>query len=194
MKNVMRNVFIMIVTLTVAMFFLGCAKEPIVKQDVPQPEKPVVAEPVQPDTGPLARVSEAVPDEGMPSQKTGAEGLGYFKVGDYIFYDVRFDFDRYSLRPEDREALTRHARWFKDHPDYSVLIEGHCDERGTQEYNLALGERRADAVRKYLSDLGVSAGKMRTVSYGKEMPLDGSGTEEAFAKNRRAHFVVTPDK
>jgi peptidoglycan-associated lipoprotein len=114
--------------------------------------------------------------------------------GDYVFYDVHFDFDKYNLRAEDREALNRHAKWFLDNQKYSALIEGHCDEKGTEEYNLALGERRAEAVKKYLNDLGVGADRIKTVSYGEEYPLDTAQTEEAFAKNRRAHFVVTLEK
>jgi peptidoglycan-associated lipoprotein len=196
MKRSLRNGLIMIVMLGLMMIFGGCAKEPVVKEEVTKPQKPAATKTVKPkaDTGELATIAKAVPDEGTPSQTAGSERLGYFKVGDYIFYDVHFDFDKYALRPDDRDALTRHAKWFKDHPQYVVLIEGHCDEMGTEEYNLALGERRADAVRKYLVDLGVAAARIKTVSYGEEMPLDSSRTEEAFAKNRRAHFVVTLEK
>lgn len=196
MKRSLRNGLIMIVLLGLLMFFGGCAKEPVVKEEVTKPQKPAATKTVKPkaDTGELATIAKAVPDEGTPAQTTGSERLGYFKVGDYIFYDVHFDFDKYALRADDRDALTNHAKWFKDHPKYVALIEGHCDEMGTEEYNLALGERRADAVRKYLVDLGVAAARIKTVSYGEEMPLDSSRTEEAFAKNRRAHFVVTLEK
>lgn len=197
MKRSLCNGLIMMVILGLLMLFTGCATEPVVKEDVTKPQTPVAAKKAQPskaDTGELAKVAKAVPDEGTPAEATKSARVGYFTVGDYTFYDVHFDFDKYALRADDRDALMKHAKWFKDNPKYSALIEGHCDEMGTEEYNLALGERRADAVRKYLVDLGVAAARIKTVSYGEEMPLDSSRTEEAFAKNRRAHFIVTIEK
>lgn len=104
--------------------------------------------------------------------------------------DVRFDFDKYTLKPEGRTLLDRLGDWLLKNKAYVVVIEGHCDERGTVEYNLALGERRAEEARKYLVDLGVEAGRIKTISYGKEMPLDPGHNEEAWATNRRDHFVV----
>ena len=104
--------------------------------------------------------------------------------------DVRFELDRASLTDEARATLEKHALWLQGHREVKVTVEGHCDERGTTDYNLALGEQRARAARDYLASLGVSSARMRTVSYGKERPLDPAPTEEAFAKNRRAHFAV----
>lgn len=202
MKDTFRVGFVMIVIMGMMMLFQGCAKEPLIKEDVAG--KPPVAtkapgdQSSSADTGELAKLGKTVPEEGTPAKNAKSERLGYFVVttpqGDYVFYDVHFDFDKYNLRAEDRDALNRHAKWFLDNQKYTVLIEGHCDEKGTEEYNLALGERRAEAVKKYLGDLGVGAARIKTVSYGEEYPLDPAQTEEAFAKNRRAHFVVSLEK
>jgi peptidoglycan-associated lipoprotein len=105
--------------------------------------------------------------------------------------DVFFDFDRYELRPEARERLARNARFLMEHPEFVVTIEGHADERGTNDYNLALGERRANAAKDYLGSLGVDAGRMRTISYGEERPFCGESNEGCWQQNRRAHFAIT---
>jgi peptidoglycan-associated lipoprotein len=105
--------------------------------------------------------------------------------------DIFFDFDRATIRAEDRKILERNAEWLKANPKAKILIEGHCDERGTIEYNLALGDKRANAVRNYLISLGVDPTRMATISYGEEKPFDPGHNEEAWAKNRRAHFVLT---
>jgi peptidoglycan-associated lipoprotein len=105
--------------------------------------------------------------------------------------DVHFPYDSSALTEAARSALERHALWLQSRRDVRVTIEGHCDKRGTTEYNLALGEQRARAVWDYLVSLGVAPERLRTVSYGKERPLDPADTEEAYAKNRRAHFSVS---
>jgi peptidoglycan-associated lipoprotein len=104
--------------------------------------------------------------------------------------DVRFKYDSAELSDEARATLEKHALWLQGQREVTVTIEGHCDGRGTVEYNLALGEQRARAVREYLASLGVAATRLRVVSYGKERPLDPGDDEAAYAKNRRAHFVV----
>jgi peptidoglycan-associated lipoprotein len=104
--------------------------------------------------------------------------------------DVLFEYDRATLSPEARATLEQHARWLLSRPSAHVVIEGHCDERGTVEYNLALGDQRARAAMEYLLSLGVPAGRMTVVSLGKERPLDPGSNEAAWARNRRAHFVV----
>lgn len=109
-----------------------------------------------------------------------------------ILANIYFDFDRSEIRPEFREILRQHAEWMKRNPGRILLIEGHCDERGTHEYNLALGERRAAAVFNFLVALGVDKARMRTISYGEEVPADPRSNEEAWAKNRRAVFVIDP--
>lgn len=104
--------------------------------------------------------------------------------------DINFDFDKYNIREKDAVILNQNAPWFSD--GKKAKVEGHCDERGTVEYNLALGQKRADAAKKFLMGLGVDGGLMETVSYGKEKPLDPGHNEEAWAKNRRVHFEPIP--
>ena len=105
--------------------------------------------------------------------------------------DVPFDFDSAVLLESARPILDRTAEWLQSYSTVTLLVEGHCDERGTVEYNLALGERRATAAYNYLVSLGIPASRLKTISYGKEFPLDPGHTEEAWARNRRAHFEVT---
>lgn len=114
------------------------------------------------------------------------EKLG--KVAGELGTMINFDFDRYDLKPEARQILTRKAEILKQYPEIKLVVEGHCDERGTAEYNLALGERRARAAADYLVNLGVPTGKLSIVSYGKERPLDPGHNEAAWAKNRRDEF------
>jgi peptidoglycan-associated lipoprotein len=102
---------------------------------------------------------------------------------------VFFDYDKSTLSSTSREALKGNAEWMKKNSKVSIQIEGHTDSRGSIEYNLALGERRANAVKSYLQTLGIPASRMKTISYGKERPLVQGETEEAWAKNRRANFV-----
>ncbi|QYK00167.1 peptidoglycan-associated lipoprotein Pal [Shewanella psychrotolerans] len=102
---------------------------------------------------------------------------------------IYFDFDRSSVSSEFSEVLNAHGEYLVEHPNVRVMIEGHADERGTPEYNIALGERRAKAVAKYLQSMGVSPSQMSIVSYGEEKPLDFSRTDDGFAKNRRAVLV-----
>ncbi len=104
--------------------------------------------------------------------------------------DVSFPYDSYSLGPEARRILEEKARFLQAYPEVRTVIEGHCDERGTENYNLALGDRRAHACKQYLAALGIAADRMKTVSYGKERPLDPGHDEAAWARNRRAHFAV----
>jgi peptidoglycan-associated lipoprotein len=104
--------------------------------------------------------------------------------------DIHFDFDKYDIRPEDAKILDANADWLKSNQRNLVLIEGHCDERGTAEYNLALGERRARSTMNYLVAQGVAANRITTISYGKERPLCTEKTEACWARNRRAHTLT----
>ncbi len=106
------------------------------------------------------------------------------------FTDIYFEFDSYNVRPDDIPILRDLAAWLSANQAVKLTVEGHCDERGTVEYNLALGQKRADAAKDYLVKLGVSDKRIGAVSYGKEAPIVPGHTEEAWAKNRRAHFVV----
>lgn len=104
--------------------------------------------------------------------------------------DVHFDFDQYVIRPAEAKILVENAKWLKANPNSLILIEGACDERGTGEYNLALGDRRAKSTVQYLAAQGVQPSRMTTLSYGKERPVCAEHSEECWAKNRRAHFLV----
>lgn len=105
--------------------------------------------------------------------------------------DIYFDFDKYDLRMDARERLRKNADFMKEYANFTYGLEGHCDERGTNEYNLALGERRANAAKDYLVSLGVDAGRLRTISYGEERPFCTTHDESCWQKNRRGHFVMT---
>jgi peptidoglycan-associated lipoprotein len=120
-----------------------------------------------------------------PARSSAAEFVAMPEVA-----DIHFDFDKYEIRPADAKILDANAAWLKGHADRAVLIEGHCDERGTNEHNMALGDRRAKAAMSYLVSRGIQAGRISTVSYGEERPLCTAHTEACWAQNRRAHFLV----
>ena len=107
-----------------------------------------------------------------------------------LLKDIHFEFDKYDIRGVDESILKENAVFLKNNPRMKIQVEGHCDERGTVEYNLALGERRANNTKKYLVSLGIPSDRISTISYGKEKPFDKGHHEEAWAKNRRAHIVV----
>jgi len=113
------------------------------------------------------------------------------KMDDYIMQeDINFEFDKSTLTPAAQDNLVKKAEWLRSNADATVTIEGHCDERGTNEYNLALGERRAESAKSFLVDLGIAPSRMTTISYGEERPLCPQQNEECWAKNRRDHFVI----
>ncbi|NMC64164.1 MAG: peptidoglycan-associated lipoprotein Pal [SAR324 cluster bacterium] len=120
----------------------------------------------------------------------GAENVPGTGISQSPLKDINFDFDKYNITPTAQGILKENAAWLKANPGKKVQIEGHCDERGTSEYNMALGNKRAKAAFDYLKSLGVDPAIMSTVSYGKELPLDPRHNEEAWAKNRRDHFNV----
>lgn len=138
----------------------------------PPPEAP---KPEPPPPAPKVEETPIVKEAVVPSQ-----GLT----------DAYFDFDKYNIRDDARATLENDARWLKDNPKVKVKIEGHCDERGTNEYNLALGERRAKAVMQFLVTLGIEKGRLSTISYGEERPVCTEHNETCYAKNRRAHLAV----
>ena len=105
--------------------------------------------------------------------------------------EVYFEFDRYELRPEARDRLTKNAEFMRQYPDVRVTIEGHCDERGTADYNTALGDRRAFSAVQYLEQLGIDRGRLRTISYGEERPQCADSTESCWSRNRRAAFMIS---
>ena len=105
--------------------------------------------------------------------------------------DIHFDYDDFTIRPQDGEILRGNARWLEQHAANRLQVEGHCDERGSEEYNIALGAKRAQAAKEYLTTLGINSDRISTISYGKELPLCTEHEESCWAQNRRAHFVVS---
>lgn len=137
-------------------------------------------------TGGVAGSNAGTTSAQLPGPKPGSAEDLVVNVGDRVF----FDFDKYNLKPEARETLQRQAEWLKKYPSVTVTVQGHCDERGTREYNLALGERRANSAKNYLVALGVNPNRIKTISYGKERPAVVGSNEAAWAQNRRAVTVV----
>ena len=175
-------------------FALGgaCAKkQPPVARPTPPPPA-AAGDPSARPPSPPEPVSEPRP---VPPEPVVNDPIASRDIGDINknspFQPVFFAFDRSEVDAAGQQALDANAEILKKYPTWVITIEGHADERGTAEYNLALGERRAMAARSYLVSLGISADRLRTVSYGKEFPFDPGHDEAAWAKNRRAQFVLT---
>ncbi len=169
-----------------SLFLLGCPK----KKPVPPPPPPPVAT-VPPPQEVAPPPPPPVRDETPDPWDAEIEELNRMAREQGLLGDVYFDFDKYDLRPDARERLAKNAEFMRAHPNFRFLVEGHCDERGTNEYNLALGDRRATAATGYLASLGIDGGRMRTVSYGEERPVCTDSGESCWQRNRRAHFVIT---
>lgn len=142
-----------------------------------------------PEAVPAPVVKEIPPEE---IKATGEVALGGEEEKEEVILleRIHFDFDDYSLREDAKEILKKHAEWLRDHPTVKLVIEGHCDERGTSEYNLGLGQKRAESAKAYFVQFGIDPSRIETVSFGEEIPLDPGHNEEAWVKNRRAEFVV----
>jgi peptidoglycan-associated lipoprotein len=177
--------------LATAIVALGCGKKkPPVLRPAPPPAA-AAANPTRPPAPPEP-VAEptVVPPEPMRDDAIASASLDDLNKNSPL-KPVFFEYDSAELSADAQKALTENATTLKRYTSWAVTIEGHCDERGTAEYNLALGERRAVTARAYLVSLGVPADRLRTVSYGKEFPFDPGHDETSFSKNRRAHFVIT---
>ncbi len=181
------------------MVMTGCAKKSAVKDQAVSAEEKAAADraaaKAEADTKARADQEARLAAEQRAKEEAEARVAPQAEAAavkeEMTFKDVLFEYDKFSLKPESRDILKQLAEWLTNNRNNSVLIEGNCDERGTTEYNLALGERRAKEAMKYLVELGVDGKRIKTISYGKERPLDPGNTEEAWAKNRRDHFVVT---
>lgn len=173
--------------------FQACSKKSTITQgaDTQGQNAAVISDPGTPDSGAALDNQKA---QNRPASESGAAQTAAkpatSRAGQVAFDDVRFDFDRDHLSPAAREVLGKLAAYIADTPSVSLLIEGHCDERGTAEYNYALGQRRANTAKQFLVDSGIDPKRISTISYGKDRPLDPAANEEAWAKNRRAHFVL----
>ncbi|HVB38482.1 MAG TPA: peptidoglycan-associated lipoprotein Pal [Vicinamibacterales bacterium] len=170
----------------------GGKQPPVARPTPPPPPAPVTAPAAKPPAPPEPVVEQppVVPPEPIQEDTLSSSSLDTLNRNS-PFKDVFYEFDSAELSADGRAALQADVELLKKYPTWKITIEGHCDERGTAEYNLALGERRAGTVEAYLVSLGIAADRMRTVSYGKEFPFDPGHDEAAWAKNRRAHFVLT---
>ncbi len=140
-------------------------------------------------TGADEETEDAEIDEGTIPAEGSSRGINFTAVVNVTLDDVYFDFDQYNLSPAAMNVLAKNVETLKSNPKIIVQVEGHADERGTVEYNLALGQKRASAVRNYLIAAGINSGRIFTISYGKEKPLDSGHNEGAWSKNRRAHLA-----
>ena len=152
------------------LFTVGCQKKAVSQAKAPAPAAAPAPAP--------APAPKAAPMAPAPSGWNIAQN------------NIYFEFDKSTLTPMAQDTLMRHAAWLRENADATITIEGHCDDRGTNEYNLALGDRRADSAKAFLVDLGIASSRLTTISYGEERPLMKGQNEEAWSKNRRAHFEV----
>jgi len=193
---VRKSFIITILILCIGLILMGCPKKTVVK-DEPSVKKEESAA-AKAEAERIAREREARAREEatkkelekslVAKKEPGIEGVVFESS---LLKDIYFDFDRYDVRPEDAPILKENAVLLKKYPNVKIQIEGHCDERGTIEYNLALGERRANSTKNYLVTLGISPERISIISYGEEKPFDPGHGEEAWAKNRRAHTIIT---
>jgi peptidoglycan-associated lipoprotein len=170
-RKMQKKLWLMIALLLVIlglMFTVGCQKKAVSQAKAPAPA-------AAPAPAPAPKAAPVAP---APS--------GWNITQNNIYYE----FDKSTLTPMAQDTLMRHAAWLRENADVTVTIEGHADERGTNEYNLALGDRRADSAKAFLVDLGIASSRLTTISYGEERPLCMQQSEECWAKNRRGHFVV----
>ena len=166
---------------------------PVIRPEPPPPPgSEATTSPLSPapSAAPVAEPALVVPPELSPEDTLGSRSLDELNR-DSPLRVVFFDYDSTVIDAEGQDRLQANADLLKRYPNWVVTIEGHCDERGTAEYNLGLGERRALQARNYLLQLGIGARRLRTVSYGKEFPFDPEHNEAAWAQNRRAHFVIS---
>ena len=206
MRKKMMAVFFALAFVVSSLFFMSsCAKKQMQVTEGVQPtaeegmqaEKPATESKMAPmeetkkmETGETEanKQAEAERQEKLKELQKAQEEMAAKKA--FENKKIYFDFDKSDLRPEAQTILKEKADWLRAHPEYSLRIEGNCDERGTNEYNLALGERRASAAKKFLVALGIADSRIATISYGEERPADPAHNEEAWAKNRRDEFVL----
>lgn len=185
-----RVLFVLIV---LGLTVLGCAQKKVV---VPEAEQSQVMRPgieVKKESEIATRPTERIKEEQIAKVESKEIPSKVEEVAG-MFQDIHFDFDKYDIREDARPILKAVADYLIKNNNHKILIEGHCDERGTNEYNLALGDKRARSAKEYLISLGVSSNRIDTISYGEEKPLCNEHSEECWAKNRRGHFIIIKEK
>ena len=196
MKKNLTFVGIFVVLIFGLTIFTGCAeKKSVVTNSVAQEQEVAPAQKAAQTTD-ASKLSNTINPNDSTNQNDTTRGqsasVETTATPEASVRDINFDFDSSIIRPDAREILKVNADFLLKNRISSIVIEGHCDERGTAEYNMALGQRRAQETKKYLVNLGIKESTIRTISYGEERPLDPGNTEEAWAKNRRAHFLIVP--
>ena len=179
------------VVLLFGLIVIGCAEKKMVKEQPEEYQPTVTVHETQKRTSGTTEVQpeEKITEHRFAKIESKEEPLRYTEEKD-VFEDIYFDYDEYNIRDDAKSVLENIASWLLKNKSAKILIEGHCDPRGTNEYNLALGDRRAKATKDYLGALGIASNRIEILSYGEEKPLCFEETEECWAKNRRAHFVV----
>ena len=184
--NLVMAVFVAGLFLTVS-----CAKKTVVSDATTiEDQEKIQAEAKAKAKAEEERIAQQNLEDQMAREKALKEAEMQAARREFENQDIHFEYDSSQLSSKAKMLLKEKTAWLNANPSASVIIEGHCDNRGTTEYNLALGERRASEVKVYMINLGVSAARLDTISYGEEQPLDSGQTEEAFRKNRRAHFAI----
>ena len=190
-KNMIVIGFLVLIAFGMTIF-TGCAeKKTVVKDEALQEQRAKAAQTAQQDNEAARQVKEQADRErALREQAEREQAAKAAAIAEVNIRDINFDFDQSNIRPDAREILKANADILLKKGAAQIAIEGYCDERGTAEYNMALGERRAQEAKKYLVNLGMEASQIKTISYGEERPLDPGNNEDAWANNRRAHFVV----
>lgn len=172
------------------LFTASCAKK-AVKEEAAMAKQAEDEEAMKREAAEKARQEEMARQRMMEEERLKEEARLKQEAKDmFLNDDIHFEFDSSTLTMEAQLILKKKAEWLQNNPESSSTIEGHCDERGTSEYNLALGDRRATSAKTFLVDLGISASRLTTISYGEERPVDLGKNEDAWAKNRRCHFTI----
>ena len=184
-----KSLIATILILSIALMMTGCPKKTVVKEEPSVTKETAAKAEAERATKEKETKTKEQFEKSLVAERTpGIEGQVFESS---LLKDIHFDFDKYDILPGEADILKENAALLKKFPNVKIQIEGHCDARGTIEYNLALGERRANRTKEYLVSLGIASARISTISYGKERPLDPGQNEEAWAKNRRAHTVIT---
>jgi peptidoglycan-associated lipoprotein len=185
MRKNRSNLIVMLTAFATLTVVSGCHKQVASKPAATQPPQPSSAPPI---VAPASSPAKTASAESRPSAP--AESLE--QLFQENIKDAFFDYDKSDLRPEARQALLADAEFLRSHPEIKLTLEGHCDERGSEEYNLGLGDRRATSAKRFLENAGISGARIQTTSYGKERPFCTEHDESCWKENRRAHSVMTP--
>lgn len=176
--------FLGILAIGTMILVAGCAKPTPRAEGWPEPP------PQPPEKAPATERKTPSGEDRLDIENLSLSQLNRVVQDMGLLRDIHFDFDSYELRPDARAILRENATFLRDYPTLRIRVEGHCDERGTNEYNLALGEKRAFASKQFMERLGVASSRLATITYGEERPLDQGHNEAAWARNRRAHHLI----